>query len=262
LSIGKGLPARFRLTSLVAFAGHGPLEPLYRARVQLDNPRRARDLGLRAARVDRLKAGEGEASVVSARQTRARERAAREREARVRRALELLPEAEATLARRAEKAEKGRISTTDCEARVMKMADGGFRPAYNVQIACDTVTRIIVGVDAVNSGSDRAQLPPMLDQLQERFQRLPNQLLADGGYSSQGSIKHAHTLGITFFAPVQKLRTNDESSPRRTACGSELATSAGASLRVLDGLAGPAASRVEHGVFPLLSPVVAARQAQ
>jgi len=128
----------------------------------------------------------GEASVVSARQTKAGERAAREREARVRRALELLPEAEATLARRNEKAEKGRISTTDSEARVMKMADGGFRPAYNVQIACDTVTRIVVGVDAVSSGSDRAQLPPMLDQLQERFQRLPNQLLADGGYSVSG----------------------------------------------------------------------------
>lgn len=36
---------------------------------------------------------------------------------------------------RAEGKDKPRASTTDANARVMKMADGGFRPAYNVQLA-------------------------------------------------------------------------------------------------------------------------------
>src|SRR5208283_5456533 len=47
-----------------------------------------------------------------------------------------------------------RASTTDAEARVMKMADGGFRPAYNVQFASDTTSGAIAGVAVDNSGSD------------------------------------------------------------------------------------------------------------
>ena len=57
-----------------------------------------------------------------------------------------------------------RASSTDPEARVMKMADGGFRPAYNVQFATTTDSQVIVGVEVCNSGSDLGQLAPMLDQ--------------------------------------------------------------------------------------------------
>ena len=48
-----------------------------------------------------------------------------------------------------------RASSTDPEARVMKMADGGFRPAYNVQFVTTTDSQVIVGVEVCNSGSDR-----------------------------------------------------------------------------------------------------------
>jgi hypothetical protein len=72
----------------------------------------------------------------------AKERAAREQEARVKAALDKLAEIEAQRERRSktnkkqvEKQSEPRASTTDPEARVMKMADGGFRPAYNCQIA-------------------------------------------------------------------------------------------------------------------------------
>ena len=57
-----------------------------------------------------------------------------------------------------------RASSTDPEARVMKMADGGFRPAYNVQFATTTDSQVIVGVEVCNSGSDFGKLAPMLDQ--------------------------------------------------------------------------------------------------
>ena len=43
-------------------------------------------------------------------------------------------------------AQEARASTTDPEARVMKMADGGWRPAYNAQIVSDTATGLFVGV--------------------------------------------------------------------------------------------------------------------
>lgn len=151
--------------------------------------------------------GEGAGSSLSARQQKAQERAARERRERVQRALELLPEAEKTKERRGQRApEEARVSSTDPEARVMKMADGGFRPAYNAQVASDTVTQIILAVEAVNLGSDMAQLPPMLDQLKQRWGKLPREALVDGGYASEGSIKDAYERGVTLFAPVQKPR--------------------------------------------------------
>jgi hypothetical protein len=37
----------------------------------------------------------------------------------------------------AEGKDKPRASTTDAEARVMKMPDGGFRPGFNVQLATE-----------------------------------------------------------------------------------------------------------------------------
>ena len=55
---------------------------------------------------------------------------------------------------------EARASTTDAEATVMKMADGGFRPAYNTQFAADCDTQVIVGVEVSTSGSDLAQLAP------------------------------------------------------------------------------------------------------
>jgi transposase len=53
-------------------------------------------------------------------------RAAQEREERIRAALEQLPEVAATKKRNGDKAEDARASTTDADAHVMKMGDGGL----------------------------------------------------------------------------------------------------------------------------------------
>ena len=42
----------------------------------------------------------------------------------------------------------------------MKMADGGFRPAYNMQIIAEPTTQLIVAVDVDTSGSDRGLVRP------------------------------------------------------------------------------------------------------
>jgi transposase len=143
----------------------------------------------------------------SKRQRAARERTARERSERVRKALEKLPEIEARKA--TAKKDKARASTTDAEANVMKMGDGGFRPAYNVQFATDTKTQIITGVDAITSGSDQGQLAPMVEQHQERYQQVPPAMLADGGFAQKEDIERAAADGIVVFAPVKKLRNSD-----------------------------------------------------
>ena len=89
-------------------------------------------------------------------------RHAGERVERVQQALERMPEMEAKI--KPDEDKEARVSTTDPQATVMKMADGGYRPAYNLEYgtACDG--QVIVGVDVVTQGSDQGQLPPMLDQ--------------------------------------------------------------------------------------------------
>lgn len=160
-------------------------------------------------RVKRAKEGDSTGSEpISERQKKARERAATERAERVKRALELMPEAERAMEARPEKKRTGqpRTSTTDPEARVMKMADGGFRPAYNGQIGADTKTTIVVAVDGVNVGSDMAQLVPMLDQIEKRLGCFPDEMLADGGFPSATAIDGAAARGVRLTAPVPRPR--------------------------------------------------------
>ncbi|QDT31911.1 IS1182 family transposase [Thalassoglobus polymorphus] len=129
----------------------------------------------------------------------ARERAARERKERLEAALaeheKLVPKMER---RKKGSSENARASTTDPEARKMKMGDGGFRPAYNVQFATTTDSLVIVGVDVVNAGTDGGQMQHMVDQIQERYDQRPAEYLADGGFVSLADItalEQAGTVG-------------------------------------------------------------------
>jgi transposase len=133
-------------------------------------------------------------------------RAARERAKRVRQALAELPAVQAVKPT-AEKKAQARVSTTDAEARVMKMGDGGFRPAYNVQLATTTDGRAIVGVQVTNCGSDQGQLEPMLEAITQRTGTRPAEYLVDGGFVKLESITAAAAQGVTVYAPVPAPRT-------------------------------------------------------
>jgi transposase len=150
-------------------------------------------------------------------QLHAQVRAARERSERVQQALKRLPELEAKK-KPAEK-DQARASTTDPQATVMKMGDGGFRPAYNVQFATDTASQVIVGVDVVTSGSDAGQMPPMVEQIQERLGQSPKEMLVDGGFAKHEDIEAVSRpeIGTTVYAPVPKSRNAaiDEHAPHR-----------------------------------------------
>lgn len=137
---------------------------------------------------------------VSARQAAARERAAREREERVRRAIEELP-AVREAKKGAEQKEKARASTTDPEARVMKMADGGFRPGFNIQFATTTKEKVVVGVSVTNTGSDTGQMTPMLKEIERRTGVRPKEHLVDGGFVNLDAIEKASGEGTKTYAP-------------------------------------------------------------
>ncbi len=137
----------------------------------------------------------------------ARRRAAEERLARLEQAL---AERE-TLHRQKEQQQRNtgvaaRASSTDPEARTMKMADGGFRPAYNVQFATATGSRIIVGVAVTNEGGDSGQMDPMVTQLEQKFGTRPGEYLVDGGFSSREDTTRLEQRGVKVYSPVKKER--------------------------------------------------------
>ena len=88
----------------------------------------------------------------------------------------------------------------------MKMASGGFRPAYNVHFATDVHGRAIVGVQVTNSGSDHGLLPPMLVEIRRRTGRQPAEYFADGGFMEREVITQVTADGLTIYGPTPKAR--------------------------------------------------------
>lgn len=175
---------------------------------------------------------------LSLKQRAARRRAAGERQQRLEQAIAQLPELKRKQAEAAEKAGQGksgqkirntelRISTSDAEARRMKMPNGGFNPACNVQLATATASRAIVGVAVSNEGSDSAGLSePMREQVEQRSGRQVQQHLLDGGYMRVADIEGAHQQGVELFLPPKPAR-----NPERR--GRELEPKPGDSKAVL-----------------------------
>ena len=140
-----------------------------------------------------------------ARRTAAAERAARERKERLDEALRQHEE----LARKREQRHKGdgaatRVSTTDPEARTMKMANGGFDPAYNVQFSSDAETQLIVGVDVTNEGTDATLMPPMLDQLESAYGKRPDRCLVDSAFATKESVTAVERQGTTVVGGIPR----------------------------------------------------------
>lgn len=140
---------------------------------------------------------ERDPAAATRREQAARERAAREREQRVREALVACEQVHAAKEKRGRDSRKqpARGSTTDPEARKMKMPDGGTRPAFNVQFATDTASQVIVGVDATNAGTDAGLLGPMSQQIESRTNRRPQAHLADGGFASDADLEDLNDPG-------------------------------------------------------------------
>jgi len=162
------------------------------------------------AQVERLRAElETDPGASSRRQRAARERARRDRAARVRRALkqmEVMEEQRAKSTRKESSRKPPRASTTDPDARIMKMADGGFRPAYNVQMDVETAARLIVGVTVTNAGVDQGQMAPMVEQEQRRYGEVAEEHLVDGGFATHHDIQEVADKGVAVYAPLPETR--------------------------------------------------------
>jgi transposase len=167
---------------------------------------------------------EEDTAELTKRQRAARQRAARQRQERIEKAMrerdELQKQREESAKKSGRKVDEARASTTDPEARNMKFANGGYWPGYNLQFSTDTASGVIVGVDVTNAGTDAEELPPMLDQLEERYDRLPQEALVDGGFATVDTIEDASERGCTVYAPLkdkekQEAKGKDPHAPKK-----------------------------------------------
>ena len=174
----------------------------------------------------------GQQPAPTAQQRAAQRRHAAGRVERIRQALERMPEMEAKKrkakknkskkkgGKKGEKDQAARVSMTDPQATVMKMPDGGYRPAYNVQFSTACRGQVIVGVEVVKEGTDQGQLPPMLDQIEGRFGQRPKEALVDGGFAKHKDIETVQKgeKGCKVYAPVPEPKKEgvDRHEPKAT----------------------------------------------
>jgi transposase len=132
----------------------------------------------------------------------AQARARREQQERLESALEELQKLQER--RSGEKAKSGtRVSTTDPQARVMKQSDGGLALSYNAQISADATHGLIVGVAVTQDANDSAQLLPAVDRVEERLGKTPQQMVADGGYTTRDNIEKLAEREIDFLGSMR-----------------------------------------------------------
>src|SRR5271157_1418800 len=178
-------------------------------------------------------------AALSAQQRAARQRAAQGKQQRLEQAIAQLPELKRKQAEAAQKAGQGkhgqkirdtepRVSTSDAEARRMKMPNGGFNPACNVQLATDTASRAIVGVAVSPEGSDSAGLSQsMREQVEQRSGGKVEQHLLDGGYLRMADLEQAQQQGVELFVPPKPARNlrrrGRELEPKPSDCEAVLA---------------------------------------
>ena len=96
----------------------------------------------------------------------------------------------------------------------MKMGDGGYRPAFNVQFVSTTQGGVVVGVSVTNAGTDYGELEPMLDQLKTRYGQKPAEVLVDGGFATHKLIERMAEQNIDVYTP-EKQRPGNPETPRR-----------------------------------------------
>jgi len=80
----------------------------------------------------------------------------------------------------------------------MKTKDG-FIQGYNGQAAVDAQAQIIVACDLTNSGSDQAQLVPLIDAVEAAAGARPGEASADAGYCSEANIAGLLARGIAAY---------------------------------------------------------------
>lgn len=130
-----------------------------------------------------------------------RDRAARQRLERMEDALKELEKVQGRK-KSAEEKEGARISLTEPEARLMKHGDRAIRPSYNAQLATDAECKAIVTAHLTQDANDMDSLEPAIDLVKQNTGREPEQVVADGGYTTRANITAMKERDIDFIGSL------------------------------------------------------------
>ena len=107
--------------------------------------------------------------------------------------------------------DKAQKNFTDPESRIMKTADG-FEQAYNMQLAVDAESQVIVAYDVTNKQNDVDELLPMLDQIEANLGELPAELSADNGYLSEANLQGLEDRGVEGYVATGRQKHGEKSA--------------------------------------------------
>ena len=146
----------------------------------------------------------------SPRVKQARLRSQRERQERLDQAMQELEELHK---QKAARSPNKRVSISDPQARIMKQPDGALALSYNAQLSTDAAYGLIVGVSVTQAASDWDQLLPALEQIDQRLEQKPKQIVADAGYTTRAVIEEMAERKLDFLGSMPR---EDASSGRTT----------------------------------------------
>ncbi|MEI6154310.1 MAG: transposase [Deltaproteobacteria bacterium] len=121
-----------------------------------------------------------------------RERAVLERKERLSHAIEELEKIKSQ-----KRSAQTRVSITDPECRIMGQSDGGYAPAYNVQLSADAHEKVIIAVSISQSPADQTLCTSAINEIEKTTDKLPAKLIVDAGFTTRDAILAAEGRSIS-----------------------------------------------------------------
>jgi transposase len=187
-----------------------------RAQAGVDSFRREATLREKLEQARKLVEEDPQADGGNKRQQAAQQRARRERMERTESALKQLNKIQAKLTD-AEQRDRVRVSLSEAEARKMKHGDHAIAPSYNAQVSTDADSGVIVGVHLSQSGEDSHGLKPAIEEIHNNLGRMPEQMVADGGFTNRESIQMMAEGEIDFYGSLRDPKERSEAAMK--SCG-------------------------------------------
>ena len=105
------------------------------------------------------------------------------------------------------------IALYDVDARLMKIKDKGQlykKWAYNIQLAVDTESKLICGVNVVQNPTDHYQMPAILEQTINNLGIKPSIVSADNIYGTLSNLFYLKEQGISARIPTREQNKEDK----------------------------------------------------
>jgi transposase len=182
-----------------------------RAQAGVDSFRREATLREKLEQARKLVEEDPQADGGNKGQQAAQQRARRERMERAESALEQLKKIQANV-KTAEEQERVRVSMSEAEARKMKHGDHAILPSYNTQVSTDADSGVIVGVHVSQSADDSHGLRPAMEEIEKNLGRMPEQVVADGGFTNRESIQMMAEKEIDFYGSLPDPKERSEAA--------------------------------------------------